>query len=219
MRMPVDRKKLLLADDQATFLDGLELLLEADYEIVGKVSNGQDLVELAKLHDPDVIVTNATMSNLSGVETVAALRVAEVRAKVVVMTGQEDTENAAEAIGDGIDGFVLKRAANTELPKAVSEALAGRCWISPDLKLRIIRRVQGGTVKPESEEDVVASMSERQRDIVRKVVAGKFAKEIAVELGISRKSVEYQKYKLMKRLDLSNLADLIRFAMRHDMVD
>ena len=216
---PVDRKKLLLADDHPTFLDRLERLLSDEYEIVARASSGTTLVELAKSHDPDLIVTDYSMPDLTGVEAVTALRQASVRAKVVVLTMHEETEYATEAIGNGVDGYVLKRLAASDLPLALVEALDGRCFISKELRTDIIRRVQGDNVSAESEADIVSEFSPRQISIICMVAKGMGAKEIAKELDISQKSVEYQKYKAMRRLGLAKSTELAAFALRHGLID
>lgn len=213
------RKKLLLADQQIDFLEDLEQLLASDYEIVAKASTGGDMVQLAKQLDPDVIVTDDSITDDDGIEAVSALRVADLRAKVVVITQSDDSRVATEAIGHGVDGCVLKRAAPEEIVIAIEEALDGQCWISPVLKSRIIRQVQGGDVTAETEDEVVASLSTRQRIIIRMIAAGCYAKDIAEAVELSRKSVEYQKYKMMRRLGLRSTADFIRFAERRGLAD
>ena len=213
------RKKLLLADHQPDFLEDLEQLLASDYEIVAKASSGGDLIQLAKQLDPDVIITDDSITDDDGVEAVAALRMADLRAKVVVVTRFDDSGVATQAIGHGVDGCVLKRTAQDEIVIAVEEALVGQCWISPVLKSRIIRQVQGGAVTAETEDEVVDSLSDRQREIIRMVAAGRYARDIAEAVDLSRKSVEYQKYKMMRRLGLKSTADFIRFAERRGLAD
>lgn len=211
------RKRLLLADDHQIFLEGLERLLQADFDVVGTASSGDALVALAKDVSPDLIVTDYSMPGLTGLEALDALRSQGVGAKVIILTMHEDAEYATEAIEHGVDGYVLKRAASAELLSAIREALEGGCWVSPALAAQIIR---GGKKKPEEVEEPAgpgSNLSDRQRRILALLVQGKIAKEIASELGISRKTVEYHKYKMMDQLGMKSTAELIQFAVRNEL--
>lgn len=217
-RLALQRRRLLLADDQELFLDGLTRLLEIEYDVVGTTSTGRELVDLAQAHEPDLIVTDDAMADLPGLGTVSALREAAIQSKVVLLSTKEEGEYAAEALDEGVKGYVVKRAASAELLTALREALNGNLWVSPTVAAPLIlhqRRLLDAM--GESEHEVVASLSTRQQRIVQLIANGKIAKEIAQELGISRKTVEYHKYKVMKRLSLASTAELIRFAVRHGM--
>ena len=213
---PLTRKRLLLADDHQIFLEGLERLLQSDFDVVGTASSGDALVDLAKDLDPDVVVTDYSMPGLTGIEALDALRAEGLGAKVIILTMHEDAEYATEAIEHGVDGYVLKRAASAELLSAIQEALGGGCWVSPALAAEIIR----GTKRragDESDEGPGATLSDRQKRILALLVQGKIAKEIASELEISRKTVEYHKYKMMHQLGLKSTAELIQFAVKNGL--
>lgn len=215
---PVLRKRLLLADDQELFLDGLTRLLETEYDVVATTSKGHELVSLAREHTPDLIVTDDSMSDLPGLGAITALRDAAIESKVVLLSTNEEGEYAAEALNEGVRGYVVKRSASSELLSALREALEGSLWVSPTVAAPLIlHQKKLLDALGESEHEVVASLSDRQQRIVQLIASGKIAKEIAQDLGISRKTVEYHKYKVMKRLGLSSTAELIRFAVRHGL--
>ncbi|MEL6429234.1 MAG: response regulator transcription factor [Planctomycetota bacterium] len=217
------RKRVLIADDHQIFLDGLERLLQPEYDVVGKAANGTQLVALAKECDPDLIVTDYSMPDLNGVEAVAEIGKVNSRAKVVILTMHEDAEYASEAIEKGVQGYVLKRAAASELLAALREALEGRTWISPTVAARVLKRLKSGAAglgnvdSGASEEDIAQRLSDRQKRIIALIVDGKIAKEIAQQLDISRKTVEYHKYKVMRALGIHSTAELIRFAVRNKL--
>ncbi|MEM9800147.1 MAG: response regulator transcription factor [Planctomycetota bacterium] len=211
------RKRLVLADDHQIFLEGLERLLQADFDVVGTASSGPDLVALARDQGPDVIITDYSMPGLTGIEALDALRAEGNPAKVIILTMHEDAEYATEAIEHGVDGYVLKRAASAELLSAIQEALGGGCWVSPALAAEIIRGSRERPEAPPREEKPGENLSDRQRRILALLVKGKIAKEIAAELGISRKTVEYHKYKMMDQLGTRSTAELIQFAVRNGL--
>lgn len=211
------RKRILLADDHQIFLEGLERLLQADFDVVGTASSGGALVALAKELEPDLIVTDYSMPELTGVQALDALRREGVTAKVIILTMHEDAEYATEAIERGVDGYVLKRAASAELLSAIREALNGGCWISPALAAEIIRSNRKKPREDAADARPGSNLSERQRRILALLVKGKIAKEIASELEISRKTVEYHKYKMMDQLGLKSTAELIQFAVRNEL--
>ncbi len=207
--------RILLADDHQMFLEGLERLLQKDFEIVGRAQSGHELVSLAGECQPDLIITDWSMPGLSGFDAVKELRARGITAKCIILTMHDDPAYASQAIEGGVDGYVLKRAATSELVSAIEEALAGGCWISPALAAKIIRDKSkvdaGGDATPQS------ALTKRQTWILRLLVEGKIAKEIASDLGISRKTVEYHKYKMMSQLKLGSTAELIKFAVQNGL--
>ena len=209
--------RILLADDHQIFLEGLERLLRKDFEIVGAAQSGPELVKLASECNPDLIITDWSMPELCGLEAVKEIRKNGLDPKCIILTMHEDPTYASEAIECGVHGYVLKRAATSELVSAIEEALSGGCWISPALAAKIILdRSQEGSGEAAAAAPE-ASLSDRQVRILRSLVEGKIAKEIAGDLGISRKTVEYHKYKMMNQLKLGSTAELIKFAVQNGL--
>ncbi len=210
-------QRILLADDHQMFLEGLERLLEKDFEIVGSAQSGPQLVAMADECSPDLIITDWAMPDLCGLEAVKAIRDKGLSPKCIILTMHEDPAYASQAIESGVDGYVLKRAATSELVSAIEEALAGGCWISPALAAKIIRNQHNGEDGAGSDATPEASLTERPKRILSSLVEGKIAKEIASDLGISRKTVEYHKYKMMSQLKLRSTAELITFAVQNGL--
>ncbi len=210
------RCRIVLADDHPIFLEGLQRLLQTQFDVIGTASTGGALVDLVAESAPDLVVTDYSMPGLTGVEAVRALKARGINCKVVMLTMHEDVEYALEALELGIDGYVLKRAASSELISAIKGALLGERWISPALAVDIISASKGlANAKPANEAVPIDRISSRQRHILEGLVQGKIAKEIAGELDLSRKTVEYHKYKMMEQLGVKSTAELIRFAVRN----
>lgn len=214
----VTRHRVLIADDHRIFLEGLERLLEPRFDVVARAANGAELVELAGAVDHDLIVTDYSMPELTGVEAVRVLRGAGVRTPVVMLTLHEEPAYAREALLAGVDAYVAKSEASSDLLMAMDAALSGDTWLSPSLAAL---DPDGDAADRDQEaaagEPTLDEVSSRQRQIAGSIARGRTARQIAEALGLSRKTVEYHKYKLMRDLGLESSADLIRFAVEHGL--
>ena len=133
-RGPMQRKRLLLADDQKEMLEEVRSLLEQEYEIVGAVDNGAKLVEAAKALKPDVIVSDISMPVMTGFEAAARIREAGISSKIIFLTVQSSPAYLKKARALGADGYVLKVYTSEELPTAIANVLTGTQYFSPQLK-------------------------------------------------------------------------------------
>jgi DNA-binding NarL/FixJ family response regulator len=208
------KPRVLLADDHRIVAEGLKNLLIAEFDVVCMVENGTALVEAARILKPDVIVADITMPGLNGIEALRVLKASDPQTKLVFLTMRTELAYARRALEAGALGFILKHCAPEELVLAVRAALAGQCFIAPALAAKLLADSQG-----DASADPVARLTARQREILRLLAAGKMAKEIAGELGIATRTVEFHKYQLMETLDLKTSADLVHFAIRHGIVD
>jgi DNA-binding NarL/FixJ family response regulator len=130
----MSRKRILLADDHAEMLDELRVLLDADYDIIGAVENGEKLVEAAKALKPDLIVSDISMPVMTGFEAAAKIREAGISTKIVFLTVQSSAAYLKKARALGADGYVLKVYTNEQLPIAISSVLTGTPYVSPQLR-------------------------------------------------------------------------------------
>ena len=206
------RPTVLLADDHKIVSDGLKSLLEPEFDLVRTVSDGRALVVAAEELDPDVIVADISMPLLNGLDAVRQLRAKGCRAKVVFLTMHQDVSYAVRAIEDGASGYVLKHSAHDELVEAIRQALEGQLYITPLLaKGDLHSLVQEARLStPEA-----GKLTARQREVLQLLAEGHSAKQAAAILHVSRRTVEYHKYHMMKRLELRNSAELIQYAIRH----
>ena len=207
----MSKPRVLLADDHRIVAEGLKSLLAEEFELAGMVEDGRALVKAARELRPDVIVADISMPHLNGIEALALLKQDNPTVRVVFLTMHRDTAYARRALAVGAAGFVLKHSAPAELVLALRAALQGRTFITPDLAAELVRTAGQAA-------DPVAAITPRQREILELLAEGKSAKEIASALGLSARTVEDHKYRLMESLGIDNSAELIRFAIRHGLV-
>lgn len=206
--------RILLADDHRIVAEGLKNLLAQDFEIIGMVEDGQALIDAANRLRPDVIVADITMPGLNGIEALKILKTSDPKVRIVFLTMHSETAYARRALDAGASGFVLKHCAPEELVLAVRAALAGQRFVTPALAARLL---PGGP--SDAADDPAVSLTTRQREVLRMAAGGRVAKQIATELGISVRTVEFHKYHLMETLGLKTNADLIHFAIKHGIID
>src|SRR5262245_20505396 len=207
------RPRVLLADDHELLLGAFEKLLSPECEIVGQVTNGRALVESAEKLKPEVIVLDIAMPQLNGLEAGRKIKQSLREVKLVFLTMNEDSDLAAEAFRAGASGYLLKRSAASELPKAIREVMQGRSYVTPlvteglvDSLLRV--------------EDHGASheLTARQREVLQLLAEGNSMKEVAAVLKLTPRTVAFHKYQMMEQLHIKSTAELIRYAVRHHIV-
>jgi len=209
----VTRPRVLLVDDHRIVAEGLKRLLEADFELAGVVEDGRAMIEAARALRPDVIVADISMPHLNGLDALARLKQEDPGVKVVFLTMHAEVAYARRALEAGAAGFVLKHSAPAELVLAIRSALEGRTYVAPALAGEVFRAARDGAPP-----DAAASLTPRQREILALLAEGLAAKEIAGMLGISVRTVEFHKYRMMEILGLANSAELVHFAIKHGIV-
>src|SRR5436190_22053183 len=177
----MSRPRILLADDHQILAEGLRGLLEPEFEVVGVVADGRELVAAAKKQRPDVIVADVTMPALNGIEAATQLRDMGVKAKVVFLTMHRDVAYARLAMEAGAAGFVLKHSVASELVTAVREALQGRTYVTPMIAGELLQSYREGDSGPR---DSVQRLTARQREVLQLIAEGRSAKEVAFTLKI-----------------------------------
>ena len=207
------RPRVLVADDHAIMVQGLGRLLEGEAEIVATASDGQQLVERARQHRPDIIVSDINMPGMSGLDAMRRLKADGLRSKFIFLTLHTDSRLASEAMRAGASGYLLKHAAAEELIEAIHAVMAGHTYLTPLMTRDVLWAIgeQDGVQSP--------ALTPRQLDVLRLIAEGKRMKEIANELNISVRTVETHKQDLLQTLSLETTADLIKFAVRQGLVD
>jgi len=203
---------VLIADDHAVFAEALRSLLQDDYVVLATVTDGRSLVEQAAKLRPQVLIIDIAMPLLNGFD--AAKRVLEQSpsVKVVFLTMQEDPRLAAAALKLGPIGFVLKHSAASELLTAISQVLAGRSYVTPRLRPR------DWAVRDELASDLNKELTGRQREVLQLLAEGRTMKEVAHVLNMSRKTVMFHKYRIMKTFNLKTNADILRLAIKNNLI-
>lgn len=210
------RIRVLLADDHRIVAEGLKGLLEPEFKLVGVVEDGFALLKVAAEEKPDVIVTDISMPGLNGIEALEELRKEDPDVHVVCLTMHRNVAYARRALDAGALGYVLKHSAPEELAMAVRAAAAGRVFITPAIASEVLQTVRSGE---DAATDPFNNLTLRQREVLRLLVDGLSAKQIANVLKISPRTVEFHKYSMMETLGVSTNAELIRFALRNRIAD
>jgi DNA-binding NarL/FixJ family response regulator len=209
------KTRVLLADDHQIVLEGLQNLLESEFEIVGTVEDGRALVQEAEKLSPDVIVADISMPLLNGIEALRQIRKTDDQIKVVFLTMHPDVTYATMAFDAGASGYVLKNSASRELVTAINEVMLGRTYVTSIIAGELLQNYKkAGSGKDGFDKRLTA----RQREILQLLGEGHSAKEIADMLSISPRTVETHKYNMMQELNLKTTADLIKFAIKHGIV-
>jgi DNA-binding NarL/FixJ family response regulator len=211
----MNRPRLLLADDHTLMLDGIRMLLEPEFELVGCVEDGQMLLTAALESKPDVILLDISMPVLNGIDAAHQLRKTLPSAKIIFVTMHADADFVTEAFRAGAAGYLLKRSAASELLTAIREVLKGNHYVSPlvtrnALDLFIASSKPGGRLGDR--------LTARQREVLQLVAEGRSRKEIGAALNISVKTVEFHKASLMRELNLRTVADFTMYAIEHGII-
>jgi DNA-binding NarL/FixJ family response regulator len=201
------RTRILLADDHKMFAQGLQSLLEDEFELVGTVENGQALVEAAGQLRPDVIVVDISMPLMNGLDAIRKLKEQGATAKVIFLTMHADDRLLAEAFRCGGSGYVLKQSAGEELILAIKQVLGGHKYVTP-----LLAKEWAADFSKES--DGKRTLTPRQREVLRLVIEGCTMKEVASRMGISTRTAESHKYEMMEGLGVDNTSELIQYAIK-----
>ena len=214
---PAHRPRVLLADDHLMVAEALKSLLTPEFDLVGVVEDGRAMVEAAATLRPDVIVADVTMPHLNGIDALIRLRQGGDQTPVVFLTMHRDVSFARRALDAGASGFVLKHSAPAELVTAIRAALQGKTYLTPQLAGEVLEAMKQDP--EQTNDDPITSLTPRQREVLQLLAEGRSAKEIASDLVISARTVEFHKYQMMETLDLHTNAELIHFAIKHGLVE
>jgi len=200
----------LLCDDHTLMLEGLAALMERErgWRVVAQTSDGAEAVRLAGELTPDVALIDVAMPGMNGIETATEIRSASPETRIVALSMYADDHYLQRMLAAGARAYVLKGEASTDLFNAIRAVLRGETFVSPALSEDCRRAVQRAAEVDQ------ASLSDREREVLLRLARGQRNKEIAVHLGISVRTVETYRGRLMQKLHVNNLADLVRFAIQ-----
>ena len=207
--------RIVIADDHTLVAEGLKGLLEPEFQVAAIVPNGRELIAKTKELEPDVILVDVTMPGLNGIDAIRQLKREGSCAKAVVLTMNTDVVYASRAFEAGAVGYVLKNAVSGELVSAIREVIQGNTYVTPKIAGQLLRALASGAVESE---DPVDRLSNRQREILKLLAEGHSAKQAAARLGISQRTVETHKYRIMKSVGVETSAELIRLAVEKGLV-
>jgi two-component system, NarL family, response regulator NreC len=226
-----DRIRVLLADDHDILRDGLRALLEmaGDIAVVGEARTGREAVAEAERLQPDIVLMDITMPELDGVEACRRIRERVPKVRVLFLTMHEADEYFFRALRAGAAGYIIKRTAAADLLAAVRAVAQGNAFLSPSLAHALVSdyaaRMRGQSaadVMPEPQQSSEAryeTLSSREREVLQLVAEGCTNQDIADQLGLSIKTVQSHRAAVMDKLGLRDVTHLVRYAVRHGLVD
>ncbi|MEP0805102.1 MAG: response regulator transcription factor [Chloroflexota bacterium] len=210
--------RILLADDHAVLRSGLRLLLtsQSGYEVVGEASSGTETLALAEQLQPDLILLDLSMPALGGLDALPALRKLVPNAKILILTMHDDPQYLRQALKHGASGYVLKKAADSELLSAIQAVLRGEVYVHPSMtRILLDDMLEKPLAKQQNEWD---SLSEREQEVLKMVALGHTSAEIAEQLNLSAKTVETYRARGMEKLGLRTRAALVKFVLQEGLI-
>jgi DNA-binding NarL/FixJ family response regulator len=206
--------RVILADDHMMFRRGLRALLEKeDIEVVGEAADGFQAVTLACNLNPDIAILDISMPHMNGIETTREIHKLRPEIKVIILTMFEDDTSVYEAFRADVRGYVLKTQAPADLIQALKELQLGRQYISPSIARNVVE-----DYLRRAEEYPDNQLTSKERQVLQLVAEGNATKQIAKLLNLTAKTVESHRYRLMKKLGSSNIAGMVRHAVRLGLV-
>ncbi len=209
--------RTLIADDHALVRAGIRALVEKieGIIVVAEAGKGNEAIDLINELKPDLVLLDITMPDGSGFDVLHHLKKNLPEIRVIVLTVHEAGEYAIRALREGAAGFLPKSAASTELEQAINTVMRGETYISPETSRKTLLEYGKGT----SKRDQLANLSPRQREVLRMIAEGRTTKQIAQLLEISVKTVETHRSQLMERLDIHDVAGLVRYAISVGLIN
>ena len=208
------RVRILLADDHTLFCNLLRDLLEPEYEVVGSVSDGRELLKAADSLRPDVVLVDIGMPSLNGLDAGRRLKQANPRVKLIYLTMNNNIEYAREALQAGASAFILKNSKSSELLHAIRDALKGVSYMAPEIR----RALNEVFLRDPKAVDRRQHLTDRQREVLQMLAEGRSLREIASLLQISYRTVRFHKVRIMEELGISKNAELVKYAIKHGMI-
>lgn len=212
------KTKVLIVDDHAVFRAGLRALLnlQPDLEVVGEAAEGQEALEKAQKLQPDVILMDISLPGIDGLEATAQMKKRHPKAKVLILTMHEDKRYLYPALKAGASGYVVKRAADTELIEAIRAARRGDAFLHPSMAKVIVEDVRTGASK--HEEAAAQELSDRESEVLTLIAQGQSYKEMAGLLAVSVKTVETYRERIKVKLGLTTRSEMVRYALEKGLL-
>jgi DNA-binding NarL/FixJ family response regulator len=212
--------RVLIAEDHLMVRAGIRALLEkaGDIHVVGEASNGQEALEMAEKQAPDVLVMDIMMPRLNGIQAADHIRKLKLPTRILLLSMYSDEGLVYQALQSGVKGYVLKSSVSDELLWAVHAVASGKTYLSSQVSEIMVENA----VNPHAhgqDRDPLANISPREKEILQLIAEEHTSTEIARLLFISEKTVEKHRASLMEKLNVRNLAGLVRFAVKHRLVD
>jgi DNA-binding NarL/FixJ family response regulator len=206
--------RVILADDHVLVRQSLKSLLEREgFQVVGEASDGQEAIRSVESLRPDIAVMDISMPILNGVDAARELSRSFPKTKSILLTQHDEDQYISEALEAGVMGYVLKSQAASDLVQAIGQVSRGQVYLSPGIARVVAETFRTKSEKPED------PLTSRERQVLQLIAEGKSTKDVASLLGISVKTAESHRTRLMQKLDIHETASLVRYAVRRGIVE
>lgn len=213
--------RILLAEDHAIVREGLRTLLElaADFEVVDEATNGREAVQKAIQLKPDVVVMDIAMPLLNGFEATRQILAIAPKTRILVLSAHSDDEYVAHMAAVGAQGYLIKQNSGQILVKAVREIAKGKAYFSHTISLRLVESARQNRLRGAPTTQKQKPLTRREAEVLQMVAEGAANKQVALDLGISIKTVEKHRQQLMDKLNIHDTAGLTRYAIATGVVE
>jgi len=210
--------RVVLADDHPIVRAGIRAELEKipEVTVAAEADDGREALEMVKLHRPNVVFMDISMRGLNGLEATARITRAFPQVRVVVLSMHQNEEYFWQALKAGASGYLLKKAATSELANALRRVAAGEIYLTREMSNRLVKKLPLQHLT--HQKSPLEKLTDRQREILQLIAEGQTTKAIALILKVSPKTVEYHRAKLMERLNIFDVPGLVRFALQSGLI-
>jgi two-component system response regulator NreC len=211
--------RILIADDHAILREGLRQLLsmQQDMDVVGEAKDGVEALEQTRQLKPDVLLLDIAMPRMGGLEALKLIRESVPETRVIMLSMFEKDAFAQEALQNGAAGYVLKGEPSSEMLDAIRAAYAGRYFLSQPIQAAVINGYLTG--RPERQRSAYDDLTDREKQVFSLIVQGNSVNQISEILCISGKTVEKHRANIVHKLGVTNLVEMVKFALRHGIID
>jgi len=209
---------VLIADDHDIIRSGIKDILSSqeDFKVIGEATDGEDAIEKAGKHKPDILLLDISMPKITGLDAIKQIKVRSPETKIIVITVHKTNAYIIKAFSEGVKGYLQKENAGEELIPALNKVASGDMYLTPEVSTYLVDKAVQKAQKKVTEDTFLTI---REKEILRLVADGNSAKEIAAKLFISKRTVENYKNNLLKKLGLHKTSELIKYAIKHEIVD
>ncbi len=206
---------ILIADDHAVVRQGFRMILaaEPDLSVIGEAANGREVITLAEQLQPDVVLMDVSMPELNGIEATRRLLAISPRTRILALSMHRDSVYVREILRAGASGYLLKEAGDKDLLFAVRALAAGQGYLSPEVSDAVLSDYRKHVTDP------IDMLTTREREVLQMIAEGRTNKEIALTLDISTYTVDSHRGRIMEKLNLHSVGELVRFAFRNGLIN
>jgi DNA-binding NarL/FixJ family response regulator len=207
--------RVLIVEDHKIMLDGIKALLDrsSEFTVVGDVETGSEAIQICTDLRPDIVLMDIGLPGLNGVDSTAELLRHCPSTRVIMLSMYDDEDSVVSSIRAGARGYVVKQASSAELLDALRAVARGSSYLSPHVSERLLSRIRRGEVETMSRHPLLAQLTPREFQVLGLIIEGKASKEIAVILNLGVETVRSYRKTMMKKLNVNNVAGLIRVAL------